>query len=670
MRISLLVLLLTAALSGQKVPLTHEAMWLMKRVGAPVPSPDGKWVVFPVTEPAYDPKDQSSDLWIVPATGGSPRKLTFTRGAESDPAWSPDSSKLAFSATRDGDSSSQIYLLDLAGGEAQRLTSVPGGAAGPKWSPDGSRILFTANVAPASTRKSNARVFDGYPIRHWDRWLDESRAHIFVTSAKPGSPATDILAGSQWSKTAGMAGPLSNSGEDLSPIWTPDGKSIVFQSDINRHEAAHKITISKLFLVPAEGGEPQVLTSGQYSYSSPKFRPDGQALYMLESREGVDGITFSLNRLAMIPWPQGGIPKNLTASLDHAIGDFVFHEATKSVFFTFDHQGLGKLGKILYDGSGFAEHPQKSGNFANLSAAAGVLFANYDSATAPAEILRLDFLKGELKPITDFNSQSLAKLDLPALRHFWFTSKKGRQIHSLLALPPGFDEKKKYPLVVLIHGGPHSLWKDQFFLRWNYHLIAAPGYIVLMTNYTGSTGFGEKFAQLIQRDPLATPGDELNQAADEAIRLFPFIDGAKQCAGGASYGGHLSNWLQATTTRYKCLVSHAGLVNLESQWGTSDNSFSRELNNGGPVWLQGEIWKTQNPIRAAAQFKTPTLVTVGERDFRVPLNNTLEYWTVLQRLQIPSRLIVFPDANHWILKAEDSRFFYQELHDWLKRWLN
>ena len=212
--------------------------------------------------------------------------------------------------------------------------------------------------------------------------------------------------------------------------------------------------------------------------------------------------------------------------------------------------------------------------------------------------------------------------------------------------------------------------RDQFFIRWNYHLLAQPGYIVLMTDYTGSTGYGEKFAQEIQGDPLKGPGEELNEAADEAIRQFKFIDASRQAAGGASYGGHLSSWLQATTTRYKCLINHAGLVSLESQWGTSDTIYSREVNNGGPVWEQGPVWREQNPIRYASKFRTPMLITVGENDFRVPLNHTIENWSVHQRLKIPSRLIVFPEENHWILKEENSRFFYQEVHAWLKRWLN
>jgi dipeptidyl aminopeptidase/acylaminoacyl peptidase len=213
------------------------------------------------------------------------------------------------------------------------------------------------------------------------------------------------------------------------------------------------------------------------------------------------------------------------------------------------------------------------------------------------------------------------------------------------------------------------MYRDQFVYRWNYHLVAQPGYVVLLTNYTGSTGFGEKFAQDVQGDPLLGPANELNEAADAAIAKFPFIDATRQAAGGASYGGHLANWLQATTTRYKCLFSHAGLVNLESQWATSDTIYGREVTNGGPVWEQGRIWKEQNPIRFAKDFHTPILLSVGERDFRVPMNNTLENWSVLQRLQIPSRLIVFPDENHWITKGENSRFYYEEIRKWLDKYL-
>ncbi|MFN7541392.1 MAG: prolyl oligopeptidase family serine peptidase [Acidobacteriota bacterium] len=670
----LIFAMLFAALAfAARKPITHESMWLLKRVGAPSPSPDGKWVVFPVTQPAYDPKEQSTDLWLVPGDGSAPpRQITFTRAMESSPVWSPDGRRLAFTATREGDNEAQLYVLDvLGGGEAQRYTQIATGVSDPRWSPDGRRILFTSMVAAgeAPKTKSNARVFESFPVRMWDHWLDNRRAHLFVMESSPGAAPNDILAGTQWASTPGMGAPLANSGEDFTAVWTPDSRSIVFASDINRHEAAHAFVKTKLFLISASGGEPRPLTSGAYSYSSPRFRPDGKALYAIESREGVNNATYSLNRLALIPWPQAGLPRTVTENIDRSVESFVLTPDSKSIFFAADQGGLGRLQMIPAEGGALAEHPQTEGNYANLAGGGNLLFANYDSATSPAEIYRFDPILKQMRAITSFNAATLAELDLSAPRHFYFTSKKGRLIHNLLITPPGFDETKRYPLFVLIHGGPHGMWKDQFFLRWNYHLIASPGYVVLLTNYTGSTGFGEKFAQAIQGDPLATPGDELNEAADEALRLFSFIDPARQAAGGASYGGHLANWLQATTARYKCLVSHAGLINLESQWGTSDSIYHREINSGGPIWQQGETWRKQNPIRYAAQFKTPALVTVGERDFRVPLNNSLEYWSVLQRLRIPSKLIVFPDANHWILKAEDSRFFYSELLDWLQRWL-
>ena len=239
----------------------------------------------------------------------------------------------------------------------------------------------------------------------------------------------------------------------------------------------------------------------------------------------------------------------------------------------------------------------------------------------------------------------------------------------MLVRPAGFDPKRRYPLFVVIHGGPATMWRDQFVIRWNYHLLARAGYVVLLTDYSGSTGYGEAFARAIERDPLEGPADEINAAADEAIRRYPFIDGARQCAGGASYGGHLANWLQASTTRYRCLVSHAGLVDLETQWGTSDAVYHRELMIGGPPWAGDPLWRAQSPITYAEKFHTPVLLSVGEHDFRVPLNNTLEYWTALKRQQVPSRLLVFPEANHWILRGEDSRYFYQEVAAWLEKYL-
>ncbi len=682
-----------------KAPITHESMWLMKRVGAPVPSPDGRWVVFPVTDPAYDEKDQSSDLWIVPTDGSAkPRRLTSTKGAESGVTWSSDSRRIAFSTRREGDEVSQIYVLDVAGGgEAVRVTSLSTGASAPRWRPDGKALAFTSVVYPGAlddeankkiaaerkARKYRARVYDGFPIRNWNTWLEDTQPRVFVQSLADlgsnltqghGPAARDLLAGTKLVEKTGFGGVSDGlGGSSLQVTWAPDGQSLVFVATTNRNTAAYNFPSTHLYQIPAAGGEPRALTSGDDSYTDPAFRRDGKALYSIYSRR-TDRV-YNLDRVAMFPWPGPGERTVVTATLDRSVNKFDFSPDSRTLFLLAEEFGHEKLYALpASGGDARLAFEMTAGAYTDLAiagqASSPVLVAKWESAVNPAEIVRLDPAAGRHRPLSEFNAQRVAEIDWRPVRHFWFTSKRGKKIHNLVALPPSFDESKKYPLLVLIHGGPHGMWRDQFFLRWNYHLIARPGYIVLMTNYTGSTGFGEKFAQEIQGDPFAGPADEINQAADEAIRRFPFVDASRQAAGGASYGGHLANWLQATTTRYKCLISHAGLINLESQWGTSDTIYGREVNLGGPVWEQGRVWREQNPIRFAKNFRTPILLTVGENDFRVPLNQTLENWSVLQRLRIPSRLIVFPDANHWIQKPEDSRFFYQELHAWLAKYLS
>ncbi|MDX2152713.1 MAG: S9 family peptidase [Bryobacteraceae bacterium] len=681
----LAVLLLAAAAAFAKEPITHEALWLMKRVGAPAVSPDGKWVVFPVTEPAYEEKDQVSDLWLTPADGSAkPRRLTATKAAESGPAWSPDSTRVAFSARREGDEASQVYVIDVRGGEAQRITNLSTGAQAPKWSPDGRHLLFSSLVyqgaaddeanrkatSERKARKYNARVYESFPIRRWDSWLDDRQTHLFVQPAEPGAKARDLLAGTKLAANPGFGGVSGNAADDPQGAWAPDGQSVVFVATTNRNAAAYAEVSTHLYQVPVAGGEPKALTSGADSYTKPAFRPDGKALYAIHNRAGEK--TYSLDRLALFAWPNPSERTLVTEKLDRSVGAFAFTPDSRTVYFLAEEHGHEKLFEVPAAGGA----PKRTfdmtlGAYTNLviPAGANVLVATWESAVNPAEVVRIDPAAGRHRPLTAFNEEKAANLDWQPVQHFWFKASNGKQIHNLLVLPQNFDASKKYPLFSVIHGGPHGMWRDQFFLRWNYHLLAAPGYVVLLTDYTGSTGYGEKFAQDIQGDPLLGPGKELDEAVDEAIRKFNFIDGNRLAAGGASYGGHLANWLQGTTTRYKCLISHAGLINLESQWGTSDTIYSRELNNGGPVWEQGKVWREQNPIRFAAKFRTPMLLTVGERDFRVPLNQTLENWSVHQRLKIPSKLVVFPEENHWVQNGENSRFFFQTVHDWLKRWL-
>jgi dipeptidyl aminopeptidase/acylaminoacyl peptidase len=669
-------------------PISHEAMWLMKRVSAPVPSPDGRLVVFSVTEPAYDDREQVSDLWLVETSGsGAPRRLTSTKGAESGAAWSPDGRRLAFSARREGDEASQLYVLDLAGGEAQRVTSLSTGARLPRWRPDGGALLFSSSVHPGASDddankkiaaerrglKYRLRAYDGFPIRNWDRWLDDMQTHVFVQTLEPGAKARDLLAGSDLVKATGFGGRRTNAADELDAVWTPDGSAVVFVASTDRDSAAYADPSLHLYVVPAAGGEPRRLTRANGEYTAPSFAPDGKALFARFTPN--TARTYALTRIARLAWPADGEPALLTAAFDRSVSAFSVSADARTLFFTAEDAGLEKVYAIAASGGAAqAVLESQQGVWGAVAApargGAALLVGTWESAVRPAEVFALDATTKTARALTRLNDAKLAELDWPALRHFTFTSKAGKTIHNLIALPPAFDETKKYPLLVLMHGGPHSMWRDQISLRWNYHLLAQPGYVVLATNYTGSTGFGERFAQEIQLDPFKTPADEINQAADEAAKRFAFVDATRQCAAGASYGGHLANWLQATTTRYRCLISHAGLINAESQWGTSDVIYGRELMNGGLPWEGSRTWREQNPIRHAKAFKTPILLSVGENDFRVPLNQTLENWSVLKRLRVPSRLLVWPDENHWILKAENSRKFYEEVHAWLARYLS
>ena len=660
-----------------KKPITHETLWLMKRVGAPAISPDGKWVIFSVTEPAYDEKEQVNDVWIVSTDGNtSPRKLTTGKAGESGYAWSPDGKYIAFSAKRDGDEESQIHILNFKeGGEAQKFTTLSTGASAPQWSPDGKMILFNSNVFPQvyadSTNKKmseekkkikyKARVYTSFPVRSWDHWLDEKQTHAFVQSLEPGSKARDIFTEVAISKLSGF--------QYSSATWATSNTEIVFSASTDFNTGAYQEQSSHLYKVAVSGGDATKLTTDKFDYGNPQFSEDGKYLLCFSSPNN-DYKVYHDNKLVRFDWPSMQNKTMLSSSIDRPINNYVIQK--NKVYMSVEDQGRDKLYSIPVTGGDTKLISQGTvGCYTNLNVSSegeAVMVSSFESAVMPPEIVKVK-TDGSHQLLTRFNEKTLTGLDLQPVETVWFTSSRGKKIRSLIVKPAGFDPTKKYPLFVLMHGGPAGAWKENWGYRWNYHLLAKPGYVLILTDYTGSTGYGEKFGQDIQYDPFKGPCQEINEAAADAIKKFSFIDATKQAAGGASYGGHLANWMQATTTHYKCLISHAGLVNSVSQWGTSDGIYGREVMNGGAPWTEAKTWKEQNPFKFAASFKTPMLVTVGEMDYRVPLNNSLENWHILQRQKVPSKLIVFPEENHWILKAENSRFFYKEVQAWLETYL-
>ena len=667
--------------------ITHEDVWLMKRVGAPAISPDGRWAVYSVTEPSYTESETSSDLWIVPTDGSAePRRLTGTRAGEGGAAWSPDGRKIAFTARREGDDASQVYVLDLAqGGEAQRMTTLSTGASAPHWRPDGQAILFTSMVYPGAAtdsanraeaaarraRKWNARVYDGFPIKNWDRWLDDRKPSLFVQTLEPGARARDLLAGTRLATMPGFGGQLGSGSEGMAAAWTPDGAGVVFAATTNRNEAAYAEVVTSLYLVSASGGEPQRLTTDADDYGAPQFRADGRTLYAAWSRN--DGKIYHNARVVAWAWPSMGQRQVVAGGSDVSPRAWQPAADGRGGWFLAENAGLVQVYRAAATGAAQALPQPGAGAFAGLdlggTSTAPVLVGVWESAVSPPEVVRVDPASGHITPLTRLNTERASRIDWQPVRHFWFTSSRGARIHNMLVVPAGFDSTKQYPLFVVIHGGAANMWTDQFVLRWNYHLLGSPGYVVLLTDYTGSTGYGEAFAQAIQYDPLNGPGHDLLEAVDTVLRRYPFLDSTRMVAGGASYGGHLTNWLAVNTTRFKALVSHAGLWDLETQWGTSDVMYGRELEMGGPPWVNGEKWREQSPLQKAANLHTPMLVSDGEHDFRVPLNNSLELWAALQRMRVPSKLLVFPDENHWIMRGDDSRFWYREVHAWLARWL-
>lgn len=669
-------------------PISHEDLWLMPRVGAPVISPDGRHAVVRVIRPAYDTDEEASHLWLVATDGEDPpRQLTFQRGAESDASWSADSNRIAFTAQRGDDEAAQVYVLDLAqGGEARRVTSVSTGARHPLFSPDGERIAFTTDVPPGSRSDEDSRrlseeeaeqkhavhVYTGFPIRNWDRWLTNRQPRLLVQRLDD-EEATDLLADSALVEMPGYDAP----GGSFNAAWAPDGESLVFVASRNRHRAAFDFTHADLWQVPAAGGEPRRLTGaeglqGDDHWSSPVFGPGGRDLFVL--RQPRTDRVYNANRLVRLSWPDAAPQAEITLPEARSVLDFSVSPDGRDVFMLTDDAGHVKLYRAASrGGDARLAFDMDQGFYSNLSmsrsARRAVLVANFESATSPAEVVRIDLRRGGHTPLTRFTADQVAGLDLAPVEHFWFENDAGMRIHSLLVKPAGFDPERRYPLLVFMHGGPHMMSRDNAHLRWNYHLMAGTEYVLVATNFRGSTGFGEAFAQSIQGDPLRGPANDINQAAAEAVARFDFIDGERQCAAGASYGGHLANWMLSATDQYRCLISHAGLVSLAGQWGTSDVVYHREVNLGSPPWEGDPTWLEQSPIQYAAQWRTPMLVTAGARDFRVPLNNTLELWTALQRQQVESRLLVYPEENHWILSGHNSRHFYGEVAGWLARWL-
>jgi dipeptidyl aminopeptidase/acylaminoacyl peptidase len=664
-------------------PITHEDLWLMKRVGAPALSPDGRLVVFPVAEPAYDDSQKSSDLWLVPADGSAaPRRLTFTNGGESGLAWSPDSRRIAFAAKREGQDDSQVYVLDIAaGGEAERVTSAATGASRPVWRPDGQAILFSSMTYPGAlndadnkaridekkARKYGARVYDSFPIRHWDRWLDERRPTLMLQVLGDRSAAKDLLAGTALRNAPGFGGDLDNDGDQIDAAWTPDGGRIVFTATSDRDRSARTDVQQSLYVMPAGGGEPTRLTGDEASFSQPAFSADGRTLFARSNAH--NRFVYNDDRLVRFDFGDSAA-KPVVYPFKRSVGSFELAPGGSVVYLVAEDEGHDRIFSVPVAGGEVREIGRlETGSFGGLqvggSAEAPVIVANWGSAVSPAEVMRIDPSSGARRALSSFNAERSASIDWQPIREFWFESKRGRRIHNMIALPPGFDPAKKYPLYLILHGGPHNGVYDSWTFRWNAEVFSSWGYVTAWHNFHGSSGFGQKFADSINPDLISMPYEDTIKAA-EWFESKPWIDSDRMAAGGGSYGGFLAATLLGRPHPFKTLIAHAAVYDNYAMYG---GDYGAEKARFFEAWEKPDEFAKYSPATSAANFKTPTLVIHGQLDQRVPLNNGMELFQILQNKGVPSRLVYFPDENHWVLKRQNSLFWYSEVKNWLEHYV-
>jgi dipeptidyl aminopeptidase/acylaminoacyl peptidase len=695
--------------------MTVDDLLAVKVVSDPQVSPDGKWVVYVVAELDREAGKTNSDLWLVPVAGGEPKRLTTSQATDNHPRWSPDGKSIAFTSSRGG--STQVWLLPIDGGEARQLTKLPIDVSGPMWSPRGDHIAFTAEVYPGTTpeetarkdkereeSKSKARIYDRLMIRHWDKWDEGKRSHLFVADAKTGA-ARDLTP-----KLDGNTppGPFGGSNEYA---FSPDGKTLAFTAEPLKDPAWS--TNTDIWTVAVEGGAPTNVTAANPAADAqPAFSPDGKRLaWLSQARSGFESDQWVLTVRNL----ETGVTDHLTGALDRPLLSFLWQD-DRSFLAVVDHLGTEPIihfEVVAEDGHLRAESlsrvpltPSTDPKTRELEerilnpvkllteAKGGVCSAvQYEpktkaivfvahAANRPAELFRVDpkqpvDVQKLLDPdipfrahqLTRHNDPLLAELDLARAEGFTFTGADGDKVAGWLIRPPGFVPGKKYPVVLLIHGGPQGAWHDEWHNRWNYALFAAPGYAVVAINPRGSTGYGQKFTDQISRDWTGRVYEDLMKGLDHALGNYPFLDADRVAALGGSYGGFMVNWIAGHTDRFRALISHAGVFDLTSKYGTTEELWFPEWEFGGPPWEQAEHYRAHSPSECVANFRTPTLVIHGALDFRVPDAQGLGMFTALQRRGVPSRFLFFPDEGHWILKPANRGVWWREVHAWLDRYL-
>jgi dipeptidyl aminopeptidase/acylaminoacyl peptidase len=656
--------------AGEKRGITFDDLISMGRIGSFEISPDGERIAFTVTWFDKEENSSNTDIYIVPLRGGEATRFVRSNGDDYSPCWSPDGGKLMFVSTRGG--SAQIWTISVGGGEAEKISDIPTGVSDPLWSPDGKTIAFTSRVFPEcedmdcnreklgelAGGASGALLIDHLLFRHWNHWRKGRWSHLFLTTIGGGEPASI--------NTGRTDVPPVSLGGERDYDFSPDGEEICFT--MNTDPVIAVSTNNDLWIRPVDGGDPISITSGNPSNdNNPRYSPGGRYIaYRAQMKAGFEADRYRL----MLYDRRSEKTVNLTEDFDYSIGRFDWAPGSRDIFFATEDRGRYSICKVSVKG-GDPVFVVRGGFDSNVRVSPGgreIVFTR-QSIRSPVDLFRASSSGKKITRLTDINRRTLEDLEMNEMEEFWFKGAGGRDVHGMLVRPPFFEEDRKYPVIVLIHGGPQGSFGDDFHYRWNVQMFASPGYVVAMINFTGSTGYGQEFTDLISEDWGGAPYEDIMAGVDHLVSNYEFIDPDRIGAAGASYGGYMINWIEGHTDRFKCLVSHAGVYNLESMYGATEELWFPEWEFGGPPWASPDIYTKFSPHRYAEHFRTPCLVVHGESDYRVPYTQGLEFFTALQRMNVPSKLLFFRDEDHFVRKPLNAELWWRTLHEWFAYYL-